>query len=721
MAYQPYLEPPQDESILRRIASLLKSHWLLLAGTVFLCEAIAFVWTARTTPIYRARTSLEIEALNADFLNLRSVDPTAASVSGAGSVNSYIQTQAEILQSDRLLGRVVERLHLHTRPEFLGDQGRAGQVWLTPTAPRERAVYLAKTALRVRLPRESNIVEVFYDSVDRQVASDFLNVLVEEYLGQSLESRWEGARQTGELLRRQLEGVKTKLEASENEFQAQSHAMGILVTDDRNSVAEARLRQVQEELSKAQADRMGKQSQYEMASAMKPDSLPAVLDNGPLREYQLKLSDLRREEAEQSVLLAPTNYKVQRLRAQIKELESAMSEERTNVIGRVRNEYEAAKVREALLSKAYTEQMERVGGLSTQMARYNTLKHTVDSNRALYESMLTKVNDAGLASALRASNVHVIDPATPPAAPSEPNLPLNLGLALVGGFILGNVILVIGESTNSRIKADSNVTHLLHVPQLGTVPSTRLLGGQPVIAAKSPEEPLLVADSFRSIMTSILLAGGATPQVIAITSPGAGDGKTTISLNLARTLASNGQKTLLIEGDPRSGRLQRILGLENYIGLREILSAERPVDELPLNDYTQKTRIPGVFLLSSGRNAADVPVLLYSKRLLRLLERLKRRFNTILIDTPPLLLAPEARICGRLADGVILVLRADRTTRELAVACYQRLDEDGSTILGTVLNDAKLNPNHYAYYNSGRRRHRSERILPTSIRTAQFD
>ncbi|HXJ38537.1 MAG TPA: polysaccharide biosynthesis tyrosine autokinase [Bryobacteraceae bacterium] len=713
-----YLEPAsplqsEDTGIIRQAIAAMRSHWIAFVLIVIVCTSASLLLSLTKPPVYRARALVEVLGVNENFLNLHSVEPNTVNTEATGSIETYLRTQLEILQSETVVGRVIDKLHLDTRPEYqaapAGTVNRLysslGKAPAVRANARENAISAAMANLRVQTSKQASMLAVSFGSTDRQLAAAFVNELTEQYNEEAFRSRLSATNRTGEWLQSQLLDAKRKLEASEAALQAANRSMGLLATDSGGSVAEEKLRQLQQELSKAEADRIEKQSLYEMTQT-NSQNLPAVLDDGPLREYQMKLADLRRQEAEQSVLLTPTSYKVERLHAQIQELESTLAKERSNISGRIRNNYEAATVRESLLRTMYAKQTTAVEELSRKMVGYNTFKHAVESSRLMYDSMLQKVNDVGVASAVRASNVRVVDPASVPTVPSEPNIPLNLAIGFTSGLLLGICWVAARESRNSRFSRPGRVGLLLRVPELGVVPSISRAPEKRLTinaAAGKTAMPSLLTDSFRAIVTS-LLCSGRPVRVLTVTSPGPGDGKTTISANLAASLAGIGQKVLLIEGDPRSQRLQDALGAEGKLGLSDLAANNLPVEESALASYVQPTKIPGVFLLSTGTKPEDIPFLLYSRKTELLLRQFRPTYDTIIFDTPPLLLAPEARVCGRLSDGVVLVLRAERTTREMAIACQTRLAEDGTTLLGTILNDVDIDPTTHNYYSSTKHR-----------------
>src|SRR4029077_16212927 len=272
----------------------------------------------------------------------------------ASSAPEYdVQTQAGILKSESLLEQVVEKLDLEKR---LLSQGRSNPftVWLKglrgkQASNHEKILTLVAKNLKISTEPNTRLIEIRYDSTDPHIAADFVNTLTAEFIQQNLESHWKTTQQTGEWLTHQMEDVRIKLEKSEDELQSYANASGLLFTSEKDNVAEEKLRQLQEELSKAHADRVASQSKYELASTVSPESLPEVLDDATLKEYQVKLTDLRRQLAEISTSLTPAHPAVKKVQAQVSTLELALDKERTSVIQRIRNEFESAQRREHLL------------------------------------------------------------------------------------------------------------------------------------------------------------------------------------------------------------------------------------------------------------------------------------------------------------------------------------------------------------------------------------
>jgi capsular exopolysaccharide synthesis family protein len=564
--------------------------------------------------------------------------------------------------------------------------------------PRQVLLEQAKESLKVKAQGQTRIIEILVDSPDPKLAADFANTLASEFIDMNLEARWQMTQRTGEWLSRQLEEMRIKLERSEDRLQAYARQAGLMFTEKQGSVEEDRLRQLQEELSKARAERIARQSRFELAKASPPETLADVLNDASLREYQTKLTDLRREESELSTTYTPEHAKVKRVRAQLETIAAALKSERDAILQRIRNDYEEAVRREKLLELDYERQSRLVSEQSEKAIQYNILKREVDSNRQLYDAMLERVRAASVASALRASNVRVVDAARPPEFPYKPRVALNTALGLLLGGFLGVALILMRERMDRTLQEPGDAQFYLNVAELGVIPSAerprKLLkgpdaDGEPAVeTAVAVQKHSVLAESFRAALTSILFSGqnGNRPRVIVLTSPSPGEGKTTVVANLGEALAEVNKRVLLIDGDLRKPRLHEIFETERERGLSDLLRDPAPLAEA-VNGSVRETRVANLFLLPSGAESAASTNLLYSERMAALLELMEKEFDTVLIDTPPVMQIPDARILGRLADAVILVLRAGKTSRDAALAVRERLAEDGTRVLGAILND----------------------------------
>jgi receptor protein-tyrosine kinase len=329
---------------------------------------------------------------------------------------------------------------------------------------------------------------------------------------------------------------------------------------------------------------------------------------------------------------------------------------------------------------------------------------------------------------MRDSNVMVVDRARPPMLPYRPSMPMNSAIGLFSGVFLGFAFIMVRERIDRRICAPGDAQVYLDLPELGVIPldesaipvpildrlnlhrsPTAPPSRKPVTLARGdcPElatwkrKPSLLAECARTTLTSILLPNedGQAPQVIVFTSPRSGDGKTTVACNLSIAMAEIGRKVLLIEGDLRRPRLHKVFDAPNQSGLSDLLWTDIPLETVPIGHLVRQTDVSGLSLVPGGSCRATPANLFYSPRMKRLLNRFRKEFDMILIDAPPMIHLADARVLGRFSDGIILVVRAGETTTESALFARHRFEEDGTRVLGTVLNS--WNPQTSTRYGYG--------------------
>ena len=711
---------------------------LILAASLGLIAGILI--TVPQTPVYQASTTLEVLELNQNFMNMKEVQQVTES---SWNLMMDIQTQLKVLQSDSLRDRVLAELKAKPGAVENPAGGRVS-AWRRalnlpepePHTAREQALAMASRTLLARASGQTKIIELLVDSTDPKVASDYANRLAQDYIDQNMESRWQMTQRTGEFLAKQLDEMRIKLERSEDGLQEYARRSGLLVSsDEKTNISESKLKQIQDSLVAVHADRITRQSRWEMASTAPAESLPDVLNDVNMREYMTKLTELRRQRAELMQTYTADYPRVKRVDAQIAELQKGFEQEKSATLRRIKNEYDEAIHKEALLEQDYRKQTGLVTDQGEKAIQYNILKREVDTNRSLYEGMLQRVKESSIASAMRASNVRVLDASKPPTSPYKPKVPQSAAAGMLGGLFLGIVVVVITDKANRTLQDPSDVGFYLQVPELGMIPSQEAAqvkkhryfakSDQKLLTAGDGEaklemvtyqrKPSMMAESFRATLTSILFSSsnGGRPKMLVVTSASPGEGKTTVAANLAIATAETGQRVLLIDADTRKPRIHDIFDVANDSGLTSLLQARngssgpaaktaeaQPVDGVA-DGVIRQTEVPGLFVLPSGPAVAGPTNLLYSKRLGDYLKRFRDDFDMIFVDTPPMLQIPDARVIGKLASGVVLVVRANVTTRDAAMAARARLREDGIHVIGTVMND--WNPKnssggYYGYY-----------------------
>jgi succinoglycan biosynthesis transport protein ExoP len=708
----------------------IRRHKIALIVAVVIGGTAGFLLTLREPRMYQARTSIEIQGLNQEFLDMRNVTPTTGDLGFDRATD--IQTQVKILQSNLLIDRVTQKLSDTEAPADLQPASRMG-AWQKALHARppstedlwRQGLSTAARSVVVRSTPGDRMVDISCASTIPELAAQFCSTLTREYIDQNLEARWKSTEYTGDWLSKQLHDLKIQLERSQAELQEYARQTGLVVTNEKDNSQEVQLTDLQRQLSTAQADRIEKQSKYEMVANSPDSALPETLNDSSLKTSEAALAELQANLAQLQVVYTPNNPEVKKLQARIGVLSSYLATSRRSIVSKITNDYEAAQRRESLLQTAYAEQTRRVSGQAETAAHYALLKREVDGSRLLYENLLQKLKEASIASALRANNIRVIDQAKTPTAPYTPNVPQRVFVGMLVGCVGGLLLAVARERIDRSLLNPGDLQQFVGLAELGVIPALEVETGDHNFASQLIDRPMsslrsdegrvervcwerqtsLLAESYRTVVTSILFSargGQPTPRVLVLTSASPQEGKTTTVCNLGISLARIKWSVLLIDADMRRPQLHTVFSVGNEFGLSDLLIEPNPLDPARVRPACIETAIPGVYLLPSGGSRGQAATLLHSPRLPELLAACRESFDAVLIDTPPVGNLADARVVAQRADGLILVARSGVTSRDAARLAKSRFEEDGSPLLGSILNcwdpSASGQGHYYGYY-----------------------
>lgn len=691
---------PRPENQFAHYWNVILDHKLLVSAAFFvpliLAVAVALLQSSR----YRATTTIELMQMNQNFLNLNNVDPNAPLSASSDRGDSYTQTQLELLKRDALVERVVKSLKLDQDPKFTAVS--SGLHFLHSGGvlnPVRIATARAQKDLRVQQRRQSNLVDVSFQSSDPKLAVNFVNTLAQQAMDENVEARSDLSRNVGIWLEQRLGDLRKKLYSSEQELEQYNAQNALVPLDDKSSSEQALIQQWEQQLAKVQTDRIHRESLYIMARSANADALPEVLDDAALKEYDIRLADLKRQQAELTASLTSDHPKVQRVTAQIADLESTIAQARSRILNRLQNEYTSAEQEERSMGAAFATQLSKASALAQKQIHYNTLKRELETTQNMYDDMLKRVNDAELGAAARTAAIRVVDTAN--AAEKEDLLQARMfigGIGAFSGLLLAGLLVFVVDQCNTTIRAPGHMPALLNVPELGVIPAIKKKSS--VFITAESRLAFEVLDSFHSAIRSILFAleDSNSNRLIIVSSPGPGEGKTTVTAHLGTVLADIGYRVLLIDADMRRAYLHKMFGISNGSGFSETLADSEPVTIEAVEPYLQRVFTPGkgsLDVMPAGACLRDPFSHVHASRAKELFDILRGRYDVILVDTPPVLLVPESRVIGRMADSCVLVFRAGKTTMNAATGAEQRMAADGIPLLGTILNDC---PSRHAAY-----------------------
>jgi capsular exopolysaccharide synthesis family protein len=699
------IEPQEFDSF-----AYLRTYWNIINKRRWTIISFAFVLTLlvaiasfKMTPIYEATVRLDIEA---DTLQIQSLNDIFRQIPAD---ETFIGTQIQVLEGVSLAERTIQQVGLAKDPKSVEAIKQSGG-WFSSrlTSSPDGLVGSFRHSLHVQKVRDSHVVNVSFESADPNLSAKVANSLADNYIEYNFRQKYDATRQASGWMEQQLDELKAKVEQSQQALVDYERQNAIISISDKESVVEQRMADLSRDLTIAQSDRLQKESVYELVRSNE-SQVAFVAQNDLLQHLEEKHADLKSQYVDTLQQSGPKHPKAERLQSQVDEIQSLIEGERKRIVERIRNDYMAALGRERLLAAAVAQEKSEVGALNQLLIQHSLLKRESDTNQQLYDNLLQRLKDATVSAGLRATNIHVIDPAKPPKSPVRPQKPLNILIGLMVGLVLGLVLAFVKESVDTSIKSIDEAERLANAPALAVIPlahdmlrqstpslpirSGTLAATQGLALLNRPSSAM--AESFRTLLTSVVLSTAPQPpQALLMTSSTAGEGKTVTALNLAIALAQRGDPTLLIDADLRHPSVGKSLNLVNGKGLASFLTGAHSIEKA-LREFPP---VPALRILPAGPKPPNPAQLLSSSAMEAMLLELRNRFKFVIIDSPPVLPVTDAMILSTFVDGVVFVIGSGTTVRGAVTRSCRILQNVGAKVLGIVLN--KVDLRHGEYYGS---------------------
>lgn len=732
--------PEQDDegeglALLRYWQTIRRHQWGIFSITL-MCVILGLLNAFSSTPIYRAEAKLLVSPIQQ---NSPLDQQTNTSL-----IYLFYETQFEILHSHAVAGLAVDKLNLveqgladldQAAPEppvpelkktplerFSSSlRGLKEQLhwrhWLPaswgftereapPDAATLREQYIAeiRRELDVKGGKQSEIINLSFEAPNPRYAAAVTNALADAYIEFGLTSRLSGAQKTSSWLNGQLAQLRTKVKQSELALQAYQQQSGMVDTSNQQKLASEQLSSLTAELIKAQTLRSQTRIRLDQVSGLKGNSdkgqpSSTMLENPTLRNLSEEVNTLARREQELAERYGEKHPKMIAAKADLREARRSLLLEVDKTIEGIRKEYAAAVSQETKIQALIDQQKKQISGLSGAGFELAQLERELENNRRMYDSFLEKFKEADVAEEYDATNVRVVDPARVPKIPYKPNKLRMLLIAGLIGLLLGILFALLREHLDNTFRTTDNLEEKLDLPSLGIVTLVdRKDKAHPPHLQYLHNPRSAFAENINNIRTGLLLSDiDQPPKTILITSAAGGEGKTTLSINLAAAFAQLG-RTLLIEADLRKPNLALKLGSNPRPGIKELLSGEAQLQECIFDKGP-------LSVLTCGASPENPLELLSSRGFGQLLDNLAKEFRHIILDAPPLLAVSDAAVLGRLTDSVVLAVKADTTTHQMAREALARLRKAGIEPIGAVLCQTDLKRmayygSHYYHYDS---------------------
>jgi len=735
---EPWSVDDDDSIDLREYWRILVKRRSLILSVMATVLVVTLAATLLMLPEYRATVTLQI---NPEGSRVLSYDDFESSFSGSAGMQQFLTTQQGILGSRSLAEAVVRRHELADHPEFTGEVRQrsigaelralaallVGTVQSSGDGPRaefglagteaaeERRIHKSTTRLQDRIEvqreRNSQLVHVSFVSFDPEFSAQMANAVAREYIEGAMQRRYDAGSEARRFLQEQLQTMRIALERSDWELADFARRVRVSDLATNQEMAREGLRSLNESLENVRKELVQLAGWRELAQRGRLDHLDPVVNSPTIAELQKRLLDASTEYAALSERFLDDYPTVAEVLRRMELLRAEIAAERQRIAEGILGRFETLRAQESALEQAIADREERIMALNEQAVQYNILRREHETNRELYDGLLQRMKEIGVAAGVKESNIVVIDAAQVPTGVFRPVLTNNLAIASMLGLMFGIGLALLLEFLDRTVRHADDIERLVELPVMGLVPlaaGNDAVGGLPRASpsqnalshysARRPDSA--VSEAFRSLRTSLMFSTPeGMPHTLLVTSTMQGEGKSTTSVNLATVIAQNGSRVLLIDADLRRPSLHRDFARPRAPGLTNAIAQFEQGAGLD-RSLIQSTEVEGLSVIPAGHATPKPTELLSSSRLSRVISECREMFDHVIIDAPPILGLADAVALSRMVEGVIVVVAAGQTGKENFRGAVLRLQQVQAPLLGVVLNRVDLNSPDYAYCSS---------------------
>lgn len=713
----------------------VRKNWTTALVTALAVTLAVTFYTLSQTKIYAAAATIQFDPNPPKPLGAKVETVVEMGAGNYWDNHEYYETQYKIIQSMKVALEVASQLGLAHDPAFIANAPPGTKLPPSSVSP-EAAAGTLRARLRVEPIKDSRLAVVKLEDADPDRAQRVLTTLIEVYIAMNLETAHASTSDAADWLRKQLDKLKSELEKSEMALHDYKESKNILsvALGDQNNMLREEMKQLNDALTQVRTKREEIQARRDQLSKVRADN-PTLLPASELLHSAL-LQELRRsyDEAvrERDSLVRGGKGKnhpdVQASQARVDAARAAILAEVKNIQGALDGDLAVVKSQEGGLAGLFEGARRKAFDLNLLEIEYGRLHRAKEHNEKLYALVLERTKESDLARMLSVNNIRQIDAPLRPGGPVRPQVPLNIGTGIFVGVLLGIAAAMARAMVDRSIKTPDDVEKEVGVTFIGLLPEiaedkkTTVRYGRrqrrPKAGPGLPLRPELIVHDFphsgiaeaaRTVRTNLLFMSPDHPfRTILVTSAGPSEGKTTVAVCIAIAMAQAKQRVLIVDCDLRKPRIHRIFRKDGKSGgvtgalLGTDLEGTGDADfKARLDEYVTRaimpTEVPNLSVISAGAIPPAPAELLHSELFKAFIENVRGRFDRVIIDSPPVVPVTDAAILSTLVDGTVLVVRAFKTTKDLARHALRALVDVGANVAGTVLNAVDLNRGEYKY------------------------
>ncbi|KEQ54197.1 GumC family protein [Sphingobium chlorophenolicum] len=668
----------------------VRRHRIILFVTMALCVLAGVIFILLSTPDYRATASVEVEDVPAGAAGAAAAQRPAT----PSDNESLMQTELEVLRSRALAEDVARELALvGSRTFFDGMDVRRPDRGTGSLSQRqvetEMVVNLLRDNLHVELPGKSRVIRIGFTSANAVLSARVANSYADSLIRADLKRGFESGVQARRFLLGELDGARKDLERAERDLAVYAANTGAVAPPESNDGESAppegttatRLAQLNAFRAQATADRIAAQKRWESARLSSVETLPEVLNNGAMQQIMTERAQARAQVVQERQFRKDAHPEMREARARLAALDDQAEGMANTIRASLKEQFDVAvhgerQIQSEIAKVERQAQAER--GRGVQMS---ILERQVDTYRLLHDSLLQRYRDMASQAGFQAGRIQPLDRAAVPSRPSSPNIGVTMLFASLGGLLLGLMAVAGRHIFDDAVTSADTLAERVNLPLLGAVPA----GEKPA------------AEIFAPMASSLLLGSAAgLPRSILVTSAQEGEGKSSTLHALAKALAKLDKRVLVIDADMRRPKQHSLFGISPTRGISELMTGQAKMDEVIVD-----SGVAGVSLLPCGAIPPSPAELLVTPAMDSLLATVRERYDTVLIDAPPVLGLSDACLLASKAQVTLLVVEWGRNHHGGLRVAVDRLRRAGGAIIGAILTKQEGRPFEYDYHRGG--------------------
>jgi capsular exopolysaccharide synthesis family protein len=687
---KPSQPPPSsfDQLDVRAVIQILRERaWLIgLCLLTAICATGAYLY--RAPNVYASKVVLKVEEEDKNVINIQEVQKENL------QTLESLKTVEQTLKNRALLERVLLTNQLAVNKKFIGS----------PKEPPTREQLVTKLAnmIDVRLRRGTRLIDITVEHTDPVLTEQIGNSLVREFLRQNSEQQSAVSHTANEFLSVEAQELRKKLETSENALQSYRQNVFSVSLEDRQNIVVQKLKDLSQNATEAKSQRIAQEAAYKRMLQCSNNvqallGIPLVANDEAVMEIRSSITKAESDFGNLKQEYKSRHPKYIQAQSLLAELNRSLGKAVLNVLENARTAYDNLQTTERALEVAMREQETVALELSKQAIQYNVLLRDMESNRALFQSVLNRIKETDLTKDLKTEKIRVVQPAAIPERPIKPQKIRILLLGLVAGLGGGILLALLLNALDFSLNSVDQVEEYLKLPVLAAVPkfqtkaeNMRLIQTD---SLRSSE-----AESFRTLRTALSMLGRKEDRrTFLFTSALPAEGKTLCALNYAASLAQQGLRTLIIDGDLRCPTVERSLrdGKRGAQGVTDYIVGTATIDAI-----IQPSEQENLFFIPAGTDAPNPAELLAQNGVDGLIDQALTQFDRVIVDSAPIHAVSDTLLMLSRIQSVCLVVRAHKTPKHTVLRAIQMLKQADAPMVGVVLNRLARSRSYGYYYGS---------------------